>query len=146
MMRYYVTATALGAGWFIVLLIPAWTRQWLLGDRQIVAWHVAGLALSSFLVAYAFKRWIGTADSFASHLRRAAILPYAGCLAYLTLFNIFIWLKQIFVGGLTNLYETLILYPWGLSYALIACFVVIPYGLLCQILMSRALAAAVARD
>ena len=146
MIRYYVTAAVLGAGWFIVLLIPPWIRQWLLGDRQVLAWHVAGLALASLVIAHTFKRWIGSADSFASHLQRGALLPYAGCLVYLTLFNIVIWLRQLFVGGLANLYETFILYPWGLSYALIAGFVVIPYGFLSQILMARSLAAAEPRS
>lgn len=139
--RYFMASALLGAGWFLVLLLPSWTRAWLLGDRRQILPNAALLVVSSVIVAWVFRGYISRASEFKEDLSRALVLPYAGCLIYLTLWNAVSWIHYFVRGGLNSVYETLILYPWGLGYALAACFVVIPYGLFCQHVMKRALAA-----
>ena len=132
---YFVTSALLGAGWFVVLLIPTWTRQWFLGDRRLIGWHIAILALASMLVAWIFRSYIGGADGAREHLKRALLLPYVGCLIYLALWNALSLIRAIAHGWSPEFHDMLVLFPWGLGSALAACFVVIPYGLLCQTVM-----------
>ena len=136
---YFATAALLGAGWFVVLLLPPWTREWLLSDRQRVAWHVAMLAVAGVLVAKFFRRYIDSANGAGQHLQRALLLPYTGCLVYLASWNVFTWCQDVAHRSPHQVHDMLVLFPWGFMYALAACFVVIPYGLLCQHAMQRAL-------
>jgi hypothetical protein len=119
--------------------VPEWTRAWLIEDRRHLALQAGLLVLTSLIVAGAFRRWIGSAESFAQHLTRAAVIPYVGCLIYLTLWNLWAMSRDLRRGGGVNLHDSLVLYPWGLAYTLAACFVIVPYGLLCQYVMSRML-------
>jgi hypothetical protein len=137
-LRYLVTAAFLGAGWFVVLLIPTWTRQWLLEDRGSIVGHVAALALASMLVAWIFRHYIGGADGLGQNLKRALLLPYVGCLIYLALWNALTLARAVAHGWSPEVHDMLVLFPWGLGSALAAFFVVIPYGLLCQVLMKAA--------
>jgi len=137
--RYFAVAALLGLGWFPVLLVPRWTRDWLLGERGLLPWNLAFLALTSVIVAGAFRGAIERASGLAGHLRRAVLLPLAGCVIYLTIWDLYAWIRQLVFGGLMSGYETLILYLWGLASTLAACFVVVPYGLLCQYVMKGAL-------
>lgn len=136
--RYLASAALLGCGWFPILLVPSWTRGWLLSSPRWIAGNVVLLAASSMVLAWLFRGVIAGARARSEHVRNALLLPYAGCVIYLTLWNAATWIEGLARGGSTNLHDSLVLYPWGLGYAMAACFVVVPYGYLCQVLMSRA--------
>jgi hypothetical protein len=142
-LRYVITAALLGLGWYAVLLVPPWTRDWLRQDRNWTGIPLNGalLMVTSVVVAWAFRRFIAGAQDFRQHLLRAAVMPYAGCVVYLTLWNAVAWTSDLSHGVRGSVHDSLVIYPWGLAYALIACFVVVPYGLACQYAMSAALAA-----
>ena len=133
MLKYCAAAGALGIGWFVVLLIPAVTREWLLAD---VFQNLGCLVVTSIIVALAARKLISSADTFGEHLVRATVIPYLGSLVYLSLSAGLIWLNTFLYGGLANLHDTLSLYVMGLSAAAVSFFVVIPFGLLCQYAMS----------
>ncbi|MCE3241442.1 MAG: hypothetical protein K0Q83_1949 [Deltaproteobacteria bacterium] len=133
MLKYCAAAAALGIGWFVVLLIPAVTREWLLAD---VFQNLGCLVVASIIVALAARKSISSADTFGEHLLRATVIPYLGGLVYISLSVGLIWLQTVLYGGLANLHDTLSLYVMGLSAAAVSFFVVIPYGLLCQYAMS----------
>jgi hypothetical protein len=132
MLRYCLTAGVLGVGWFGVLLIPGVTRGWLLADP----WQNLGcLVAASVLVAVVCRRYIGQAATPGDHLVRAAVIPYLGCLVFLSLWAALLWLRSFWYGGLANLHDTVSLYVMGMTAAAVSFFVVIPYGLLCQYIM-----------
>ena len=110
MLRYCVTAAALGAGWFIVLLLTAMTREWLLADVWL---NLAFLVVASVLVAVVCRNFIVRAESFGDHLVRAAALSYLGCFVYLTLCAAALWARSLWRGGLANMHDTLSLYFWA---------------------------------
>jgi hypothetical protein len=136
-LRYFVTAALLGAGWFVVLLLPGVTRGFLLEQPMQ---SIGFLVVASLVTAAVFARFIASASSFASHLVRAVVLPYAGCLVYLTLMAAAIWVRSLLTGGLANLHDTLSLYAMGFTAATVSFYVVVPYALLCQFVMHRAAA------
>jgi hypothetical protein len=135
MPRYAALAALLGAGWFPVLLLPYLTREWLLKEplRNILL-----LALASVIVALAFRHFIARASSLWSHFKRAILLPYLGCLVFLTLTAGVIWAEHFLYGNLADLHDTLSLYYMGFVSAVTGCGVVVPYGLVCQFVMNRA--------
>ena len=107
MLKYYVTAGALGIGWFVVLLVPSVTREWLLAD---ILQNLGCLVVASIIVALAARRFISNADTFGEHLLRATEIPYLGCLVYLSLSAGLLWLQTFLYGGLANVHDTLSLY------------------------------------
>jgi hypothetical protein len=82
-----------------------------------------------------FRRFIAGAAGFGGHLLRAAVIPYAGCVVYLSLWNGALWAEQLLHGGLANLHDTISSYAMGLLTALFHFYVVVPYGLVCQYAM-----------
>jgi len=108
------------------------TREWILAD---VFQNLGCSVVASIIVAFAALKFISSADSFGEHLLRAAVIPYLGCLVYLSLSAGLIWLHTFLYGGLANLHDTLSLYVMGFTAAAVAFVVVIPYGLLCQYVM-----------
>ena len=132
MLKYCAAAGALGIRWLVVLLIPSVTREWLLADGFK---NLGCLSVASIIVAFAARKFISSADSFSEHLLRAAVIPYLGCLVYLSLSAGLIWLHTFLYGGLANLHDTLSLYVMGFTAAAVAFVVVIPYGVLCQYVM-----------
>jgi len=136
---YFTVSALLGLGWFPVLLVPSWTRRWLIEDRRMISGNMALLVVTSVTVAWLFRGYIERTTTFMDHLWRGFVLPYVGCVIYLTLWNALSWIRSLIFGDRINVHEALILYPWGLSYALMACFVVIPYGVFCQHVMREAL-------
>jgi hypothetical protein len=134
--RADLAAAALGGGWFFVLLVPTWTRGWLLARGNDIPWNVAFLALSGVLVARLFRRSIARSDTVLGDLGRAVVLPLAGCVVYLTLWNAREWWPP---AGTANLHDSLVVYPWGLVSVLLGFWIVIPYGYLCQRTMRRVL-------
>ena len=135
MARYSVTAALLGAGWFVVLLIPRITRTWLLED---VWTNLACLIITSVAVSVLCRRTIERAETTGDHLIRAALIPYLGCLVFLSLWTAIHWGQTLLYGGLANLHDTMSLYLMGMTAALLSCFIVVPYGLLCQYVMNAA--------
>jgi hypothetical protein len=133
MLRYCTTAGALGVGWFVVLLVPRATREWLLAE---VALNLVCLVVASILVAVVCRRVIGQATSLGDHLVRAAMIPYLGCFVFLTEWAAVDWTRTLVRGGLANLHDTLSLYAMGMLAAVVCFYVVIPYGLLCQYVMN----------
>jgi hypothetical protein len=101
-----------------------------------MSFRTSGVWLLHIIVAFAARKFISSADSFGEHLLRASVIPYLGCLVYLSLSAGLIWLNTFIYGGLANLHDTLSLYVMGLTAAAVTFFVVIPYGLLCQYTMS----------
>jgi hypothetical protein len=135
MLRYCFTAAGLGVGWFVVLMIPDVTRQWLLAD---VRGNLLCLAAASVLVAVGCRSFIERAETFSQHLVRAAVVPYLGCVIFLSLWAGLFWARSLLGGGLANLHDMLSLYAMGMVAAVVSCFVVVPYGLLCQYVMNAA--------
>jgi hypothetical protein len=125
-------AGALGAGWFLVLLFPGLTREWLLAS---VFQNLACLILASVTVAVVCRRFIARADTLGGHLLRAIVIPYLGCFVFLSLWAALLWIRTFLYGGLANLHDTLSLYVMGFTATTLYFFVVIPYGLFCQYVM-----------
>jgi hypothetical protein len=136
MLRYCTTAAALGAGWFVVLLVPGMTRQWLLAD---IGRNLGCLAVASVVIAVVCRGFIGGADSFGGRLLRAVVVPFLGCFVFLTLWTALLWVPSLVLGGLANLHDTLSLYVMGLAATAISFYVVVPYGLVCQYVMESVL-------
>ena len=132
MLKYCAVAGALGCGWFIVLLLPTVTREWLLAD---IFQNLGCLVVASIIVALAARKFISSAETFSENLLRATVIPYLGCLVYISLSAGLFWLDTFLYGGLANVHDTLSLYVMGLTAAAVSFFVVIPYGLLCQYAM-----------
>jgi len=134
MLRYSLVAGVLGIGWFAVLFIPGAAREWLLSDAWL---NLLALAATSMLVAVAARRFIVRAETFAGHLTRAIVLPYTGCVLFLSLWAAGMWLHTLLSGGLANLHDTLSLYAMGMTIAAASFFVVVPYGLICQYVLHK---------
>jgi hypothetical protein len=136
-LRYYGTGGLLGLGWLGVLMIPSSTRAWLLGEKGAWVWNVLFLVATSVLVAKVFRGFIARAETLSEHLVRAITVPYAGCMLYLTFWNIWNWSRHLASGTSASMHDTLVLYVWGVAFTTLAFFVVVPYALLCQWLMSK---------
>lgn len=134
-MRYYGTALALGFGWFAVLLIPA--REWILEGPGGALANLVALVVSSLLTSYIFKRWIVSATNFRDNILRAIPIPYVMCVIYLTLYNVYTGSIDFANIGRVNVHDSVVLYYWGLMYAVIISYVIIPYSFLCQWILNR---------
>lgn len=132
MLKYCAVAGTLGCGWFIVLLLPTVTREWFLAD---IFQNLGCLVVASIIVALAAHKFISSAETFSENLLRATVIPYLGCLVYISLSAGLLWLDTFLYGGLANVHDTLSLYVMGFTAAAVSFFVVIPYGLLCQYAM-----------
>jgi hypothetical protein len=132
--RYSITAGLLGLGWFVVLLIPSITRNWLADNTFL---NMVYLIAASVLIARLGRKYIGRAETFGGHLVRATLLPYLGAFIFLTIWNLQIWGKTLLFGGLANVHDTFSLYYMGLIAVTVSLYVVIPYGLFCQYIMQR---------
>lgn len=134
MSLYYPIAALLSAGWFVVMLIPANSRGWLLEDGK---WHlhILFLMIAGTLVALLFRQFILSADSVKDRILRAFILPLCGSFIYLLLVVGSWWARQMVYGGLTNLHDSLSAIYMGLIGTIFSFYVVIPYGMFCQIVL-----------
>jgi hypothetical protein len=117
----------------VVLLIPGLTRSWLLEN---VWQNLAFLIGTSVFVALTCRNFIAGAETLGDHLVRAVVVPYLGCLVFLTLWTVLIWAQSLLFGDLANVHDTLSLYLMGTMASALSFFVVIPYGLFCQHVMS----------
>src|SRR5204862_127749 len=108
--------------WFRVLLIPTWTRSWLIGEPRMIGWTMGEMVVTSVIVAAIFKRAIQLSDSWGAHILRSLTIPYAGSFVYLTVWNARVWTRTLLFGGLANLHDTMAVYYWGMCYAVVACF------------------------
>ena len=112
MLKYCAAAAALGCGWFIVLLLPGVTREWLLAN---IFQNLVCLILASIIVALAARKFISRAETFSENLLRATVIPYLGCLVYISLSAALLWLDTFLYGGLANVHDTLSLYVMGFN-------------------------------
>lgn len=133
-MSYYLVAAALGSGWFVVLLVPEMTGNWL---RESPGWSIAPLILGSVLTAHFFRKWILGAERFRDQILRAVILPYLGCLIYITLLNLSFAGYALISSSRLNVHNGLVLYYWGPLSAIFGFYVIVPYGLVCQLVLNR---------
>jgi len=132
--KYFLTAGALGLGWFVVLLIPSTTREWLLENAFQ---NLLYLIIASILTALVGRKYINRAETFWGYVARAALMPYLGCILFLTIWNLIFWFETLIFGGLANAHDTFSLYYMGLISVTVSLYVVIPYGLFCQYTMQR---------
>lgn len=133
-MLYYLAASALGAGWMLVLAVPKLTGGFIqLSPR----WNVASLIIASIIVAYLFRSWISKPGSPGAQVGRAMVITYAGCVVYLTLFNLVSEAESLRFGATEGFRDWLSRYLWGTIAALCACYVVVPYGIFCQLALNR---------
>ncbi len=139
-MRFYATALTLGFGWFAVLLIPQSTRGWILGGGggpgAILA-NLSAVPISSLLTAFIFRSWIASARSLGGNVLRAISLPYAGCLIYLSFYNVYAGSVDYVNVGRINVHDSFVLYYWGLMYTALASYVIVPYSFFCQWILNR---------
>lgn len=133
MILYALTAALLGAGWFMVLLAPRLTREWLLGD---VPGNLACLVGASVMVALAGRRFIRRADgTLGAWLARATILPGAGTFVFLTLTALRLAGRRFAGGEGIGTHDAISLYMLGFTSMVLAAWVVFPYGLICQFVL-----------
>ena len=132
MYKYYWTAAWLGIGWFAVLGISPATSRWVISGPGGAGVNFALLVVASVITARLFRKPIVQATRFREHALRAAIIPYAGCLVYLTVYNV-----VYIVPGASHWRELINLYLLGLGTAIGSAYTVVPYGFVCQIIMHR---------
>ena len=63
MLKYYAAAGVLGCGWFVALLLPGVTREWLLAD---IFQNLACLVVASIILALATRKFIRAPTRLAS--------------------------------------------------------------------------------
>jgi hypothetical protein len=63
MLKYCAAAGVLGCGWFVVLLVPGVTREWLLAD---VFQNIGCLVVASIIVAIATRKFLAAPTRSAS--------------------------------------------------------------------------------
>jgi glycopeptide antibiotics resistance protein len=133
-MLYYLAATALGAGWMLVLSVPNMTRKFIpLSPR----WNVASLIIGSIVIAYVFKSWISRRGGLGAQVGRAIVITYVGCVVYLTLVSLFFEAESLRFGVTESFRDWLPRYFWGTISAVCAFYVVVPYGVFCQLVLNR---------
>jgi hypothetical protein len=138
--KYHSTAAVLGIGWFLVLLIPEGTRGWLLKFIQGLApYHLSVLVLSSVIVAFIFRRAIVAANIILKHLTCGCVIPYVGCIVYLTIITVFLYERKLSVR---DVHDALGIYLFGIIFALRSFFVVLPFGIVSQYIMNKVAASA----
>lgn len=71
------------------------------------------------------------------HLQRSLVIPWAACVIYLTVHNVYSSLLDFMHTGRINVHDALILYYWGLLSAVFALYVILPYSFLCQWLLNK---------
>ncbi len=133
-MLYYLAASALGAGWAAILSVPGLTGQWI---RLLPNWNVALLILASIVVARLFKNWISEGGSVGSQVGRAIVITYVGCVVYLTFLNLLLEVQSLRFGAAEGLRDWLGRYYWGTIAAVYASYVVVPFGIFCQLALNR---------
>jgi hypothetical protein len=119
----------------LVLLIPDVSGHFILAEPR---WNVASLVSGSLVIAYLFRAWIAAPGTFSEQVGKAIVITYAGCFVYLTVLNLSLTAVESFRFGATaRLQDWLSRYFWGMLAALSAFYVVIPYGVVCQLVMNR---------
>ena len=132
-LKYYSTAAVLGIGWFLVLLIPVMPRGWLLHEG-LAPYNLAFLVISSVLVSFIFRHAISTAKTIGKHVACGCLIPYVGCIVYLTINYVFLRARGFFGREWP---DPFVLYVFGLFLAVRSFFVVLPFGILSQYVMNR---------
>jgi len=127
--RYVTVAALLGAGWFPVLLLQRMTREWLLDDPIL---NILCLVAASVIVALVFRRAIRRSERFTTDLVYAIVVPFVGCLVYLTLWNSVLLIHDLAAGRDINIHDMLSVYAMGITAVSMSLFITVPYGFACQ--------------
>ena len=64
-----------------------------------------------------------------------------GCVVFVALWAVWLWVRTLLFGGLANLHDTLSLYVMGFTAVTISSYMILPYSLLCQRVMQAMLPA-----
>jgi hypothetical protein len=136
MVRYVLVAALLGAGWFPLMLLPPLSRGWLL---EAPFQNLVLLMSSSVIVAIALRRFIAGATGMRAHVWRGVVVPYLGCVVYLTAAAIVLWIRDPRTSGALNVHDMLSLYWLGFVAALMAFPIVVLYGIACQMVLHAVL-------
>ena len=148
-LRYLVAALLLGGLWFVGLLAAPSTAGFLSVPEWWnfkLHWYelLPIMCLSSLALSLVFRRWIVKKQSLLGRLLLGTLLPFAGAI-------IFIWFTILYACFTGRVEFTSNMYPpivelaalmfftalYGLLYALWAFYVVIPMGLVSQLVMER---------
>jgi hypothetical protein len=132
--KYITAAGLLGAGWFVVLQIPPTTRGWLYTSPA--GWLFA-LVVASILTALWLRSYIVRANTRGEHLARAVVIPYVGTLLFLAICVLDFLVRGALGGEGLNFRDATSIVVMGFVAVSLSLYVVIPYGLLCQIVMKR---------
>ena len=123
--RYLGAALALGLLWLVVLLVPAFTRDFLRGLG--LGTSAALLCLTSAAVAWLLRRPIASGER---DWAMAVGAPYLGAALFGVAAAVAIWVGN---GFRVLSYRDLLLVPvWALIVAALLCVVIVPLGYLCQ--------------
>jgi hypothetical protein len=135
----------MGLPWYGALLVPVWTRDFLLydltdrSDLSLAFWRVESiilLCLTSFVVAVTCRRWIVNAKGW-QNLLLGAVLPFYGSALFLVSIGLVELVGDMIRGGLYLgfLGKLYMIVSFGLMYAAMAAYVVIPMGCFSQVVM-----------
>jgi len=140
---YCGTAVVMGLVWYAALLVAPATRGFLLKSwsnwsHSLIVWRVESvplLCLASFGVATTWRRWIVQARGW-QHLFLGVVLPFYGCVLFLCGVIVVSHVEFAQPFGIVHP-ENLGTLFWGLVTAMTSAHVVIPMGLLSQLVMHR---------
>ena len=133
-MKYYATAFAMGALWFLALY--PFARALPLGS-ELFPFDLLAMCLASLFVAATFRRRITQANRFTFMLF-SVVLPCVGAFIFGALFVAFMAAQNVIHNGLLPDAEVLMIPITCVIYGAIGLFFVsIPMGLLSQYVMQR---------
>lgn len=126
---YVGTAALLGGVWFVVMLVPSTSREWLLLN---IPANLACMVLASCAVALIFEDWIAKARTLKQHALRAILLPPTGAAFYLSLFILYGSLASRGHWG-----DQPAVFVFGMIATVLAAPLFVPFGFVCQFVMNR---------
>ncbi len=139
--RYYIVAFLMGLPWFVALLIPPTTRDFLLSWRNWthvrLVWYIETMllfCLVSLATAATWRRWIISAVGW-QRLWVAVALPFYGCVLFLCGVILLSHLLQI--EKILHADNALLLF-WGMLSTVFSAYVVVPMGWISQSVMQWA--------
>ena len=130
--RYYTSAVLLSIAWYGVVHLSPFLRISVQSNGIMEIGTTGTMALfaaAGLPVAAVFRRPIVCARG-AMHLVLGAVLPYVAAVIFLILTSCVVSIRR------GSFHEALVLPFWGLWFTVLSCFVVIPFGVLCQLLLS----------
>lgn len=137
--KYYLTSGFLGLGWFGILWLGRGTRMGV-ADLDHVVLNLSALVITSLMLARLLRNFISRSRPLIGSLW-SLVIPFGGCLIYLTIIGIGGYAYRFFFGGSAMgsslFFELITLYAWGLFTAALSYYVVGPYGLFCYFALRK---------